>query len=205
MKRKKVPDSEKLVAVNLYIEGRASQGQLAEMYGVRKASVQQWIRNFESMGNDAFQQKNRKYSKKLKHQAVQDYLNGKGSQNAICKKYGIRSKSKLQLWIKMYNSGMSFKSNSSGGSAIMDKGRKTTFDERIEIVEYCIAHDKNYSETAEKYGVSYQQIYSWVRKYEAKGVDGLSDRRGKAKPEDELTEADIWCRRSERRQRSPEA
>ena len=114
MKRKKVPDSEKLVAVNLYIEGRASQGQLAEMYGVRKASVQQWIRNFESMGNDAFQQKNRKYSKKLKHQAVQDYLNGKGSQNAICKKYGIRSKSKLQLWIKMYNSGMSFKSNSSG-------------------------------------------------------------------------------------------
>lgn len=74
MKRKKMPDSEKLVAVNLYIEGRASQGQLAEMYGVRKASVQQWIRNFESMGNDAFQQKNRKYSKKLKHQAVQDYL-----------------------------------------------------------------------------------------------------------------------------------
>ena len=65
MKRKKVPDSEKLVAVNLYIEGRASQGQLAEMYGVRKASVQQWIRNFESMGNDAFQQKNRKYSKNL--------------------------------------------------------------------------------------------------------------------------------------------
>ena len=60
MKRKKVPDSEKLVAVNLYIEGRASQGQLAEMYGVRKASVQQWIRNFESMGNDAFQQKNSK-------------------------------------------------------------------------------------------------------------------------------------------------
>ena len=42
----------------------------------------------------------------------------------------------------------------------------------------------------EKYGVSYQQIYAWVRKYEAKGVEGLTDRRGKAKPEDELTEAD---------------
>ena len=167
MKRKKVPDSEKLVAVNLYIEGRASQGQLAEMYGVRKASVQQWIRNYESMGNDAFQQKNRKYSKKLKHQAVQDYLNGKGSQNAICKKYGIRSKSKLQLWIKMYNSGMSFKSNSSGGSAIMDKGRKTTFDERIEIVEYCIAHDRDYKGTASLYDVSYGQVYSWVKKYDA--------------------------------------
>ena len=42
----------------------------------------------------------------------------------------------------------------------------------------------------EKYGVSYYQIYSWLRKYEAKGVEGLNDRRGKAKPEDELTEAD---------------
>ena len=35
--------------------------------------------------------------------------------------------------------------------------------------------------------ISYQQIYSWVRKYEATGVDGLVDRRGKAKAEDELT------------------
>ena len=30
----------------------------------------------------------------------------------------------------------------------------------------------------------------WVRKYEAKGTDGLTDRRGKAKPESDLTEAD---------------
>ena len=44
--------------------------------------------------------------------------------------------------------------------------------------------------TVETYQVSYQQIYSWVRKYESSGVDGLVDRRGKAKPEDELTEAE---------------
>ena len=29
----------------------------------------------------------------------------------------------------------------------MTTGRKTTFDERIEIVQYCIAHDHNYAET----------------------------------------------------------
>lgn len=34
------------------------------------------------------------------------------------------------------------------------------------------------------------KIYSWVKKYEAKGLDGLIDRRGKAKPENELTELD---------------
>ena len=72
----------------------------------------------------------------------------------------------------------------------MNKGRKTTQEERAAIVAYCIENGKDYGLAMEKYGVSYQQIYSWVRKYEAKGVEGLTDRRGKAKPEDELTEAD---------------
>lgn len=39
----------------------------------------------------------------------------------------------------------------------MTKGRKTTFDERIENVQYCISHTHNYSETAEKFHISYQQ------------------------------------------------
>ena len=46
---------------------------------------------------------------------------------------------------------------------------------------------KDYGLTVETYRVSYQQIYSWVRKYEENGVDGLTDRRGKAKLENELT------------------
>jgi transposase-like protein len=42
----------------------------------------------------------------------------------------------------------------------MNKGRKTTYGERLEIVQYCLTHDDNYQETAELYQVSYQQIYS---------------------------------------------
>ena len=72
----------------------------------------------------------------------------------------------------------------------MTKARKTTFKERIEIVKYCIANDRNYALTMEKYNVSYQQIYLWVRKYEQKGIDGLIDGRGKAKAESDLTEVD---------------
>lgn len=72
----------------------------------------------------------------------------------------------------------------------MTKGRKTTFEERIAIVAFCIEHGKDYGLTIETYKVSYQQIYSWVRKYEEKGVEGLTDRRGKAKPENELTDAE---------------
>lgn len=70
----------------------------------------------------------------------------------------------------------------------MTKGRKTTFEERIEIVQYCIAHNHNYAETAEKYQVSYQQARSYTVKYEAGGVDALKDNRGKRKNPDELSE-----------------
>jgi len=70
----------------------------------------------------------------------------------------------------------------------MTKGRKTTYDERVEIVKYCIENQNNYAETAQKYRVSYQQVYSWTTKYEADGVEALQDNRGKRKPLDEMSE-----------------
>ena len=63
-------------------------------------------------------------------------------------------------------------------------------DEKIEIVSYCIANNKDYGKTIEQYGVSYQQIYGWVRKYERDGVDGLTDHRGKRKNESSMTEVE---------------
>ena len=34
-----------------------------------------------------------------------------------------------------------------------------------EIAQYAIEHDNNYKATGEKYGISYQQVAAWVRKY----------------------------------------
>jgi transposase-like protein len=70
----------------------------------------------------------------------------------------------------------------------MTKGRITTQEERVEIVSHCIANGKDYGSTIEKYHVSYQQIYSWVKKYEEGGVNRLVDKRGKRKSMDEMTE-----------------
>jgi len=72
----------------------------------------------------------------------------------------------------------------------MTKGRKTTQQERAEIVAFCLEHGKDYLLTVRQYGVSYNQIYSWVRKYEAKGIDGLADGRGRTKPESEMTDTE---------------
>ncbi len=51
-----------------------------------------------------------------------------------------------------------------------------------------INHDRNYKETAAKYGCSYSQVYSWVRKYDRQGTDGLNDNRGHRKAEEDLTD-----------------
>lgn len=45
------------------------------------------------------------------------------------------------------------------------KSRKTTYEERLEIVKWVIENNFNYKDVAEKYGIKYAAIYQWVKKY----------------------------------------
>lgn len=87
--------------------------------------------------------KNKSYPAELKYQAVADYLSGVGSLRAICKKYKIGNKKRLQDWIKLYNSHKELKCHT-GGSR-MTKGRDTTYEERIAPVHECIENGYNYT------------------------------------------------------------
>lgn len=192
-KRGKLTDEERIAAVQEYLEGKGSYMTIAYKYKISAARLQDLVcaAKEKGIGIIISQKNNRKYSSELKEQAVREYLSGKSSQYLICAKYGIKSRSILQKWILCYNNGKDFKERTRSERGItMNKGIKTTQEERVEIVAFCIEQGKDYGLAMEKYGVSYQQIYSWVRKYEAKGVEGLSDRRGKPKPEHDLTEAD---------------
>jgi transposase len=82
--------------------------------------------------------------------------------------------------------------------------RKTTMEERKVIVDYCLKHNRDYKGTASIYGVSYDQVYSWVRKYEAGGKEGLLDKRGRHKPDDELDELERLRRENLRLKRQLE-
>lgn len=193
MGKRYVSYEEKLEAVEKYNLGKGSQKNIAHEYGVHQASFQQWIANYEAMGPAglATGHMNNRYSLELKTAAAEAYLRGEGSQVEICKRYSIRSKKQLQDWITLYNGHKEIRAIGGPGRGIyMTKGRTTTLDERIEIVSYCIAQGKDYGAAIEKYTVSYQQIYSWVGKYEEKGVDGLIDKRGKHKPLEKMTEVE---------------
>jgi len=194
MSRTKHSAAEKINAVERWLSGEAGQVTIARALGISSTSLQQWIRNYESMGPEAFTMtKPKRYSAELKASAVEDYLSGVGSMDAICKKYGVRAKSKLEIWIMQYNGHGDFRQPNYGGVIYMAKGRATTLEERIDIVSYCISNNMDYGKTINQYGVSYQQVYGWVRKYESEGPDGLVDRRGKRKDEARMTEVEKLC------------
>lgn len=184
----------KVEAVEKYLRGEGSQESIAREYGIATSGFRQWLANYEAMGPSslAATHKNNRYSVELKTAAVEAYLQGQGSIFEISKRFGVRSKTQLRDWIKLYNGHKDFRATGGRGRGIyMTKGRKTMLDERIEIVSYCIANGKNYAAAIERYNVSYSQIYSWVRRYELEGPDGLIDKRGKRKPEDKMTEEEL--------------
>ena len=177
-------------------EGHITKVDAARLCCVNKTIIQQLVLLYEYQGIDGLKHagKNQKYTPELKRRIVEDYLNGNGSQRIIVAKYGLRSASQLQEWIKVYNSHGVFRSPKTGGS-YMKNARKTTKEERLQIVEDCLQSGKNYAETAVKYQISYQQIKSWMKKYIEMGAAGLEDRRGQRKkdqiPRTELEKAQI--------------
>lgn len=180
MRRIKVTPEGKLQAAKECAEGKYGTSEQARKLGVDDSTVREWVKRYQAQGVSAFYDTdtNKVYSEELKAKAVEDYLSGKGSQATIAAKYGLRTKTQLQQWIKMYNSGRGFRHKMSGGSR-MKQGRETTQEERVAIAKDCIATGENYGETAIKHNVSYQQVYQWTRKYKEYGEAGLEDRRGK--------------------------
>ena len=174
-----------------YLDGIGSYRFLAERYNIGTRTLREWVAKFRIHGIDAFitQTGNTAYSSDFKIMCVEAVLSGKGSVNDIVAKYNISSEYVLRNWIKLYNTNKELKDYDPKREVYMaDARRKTTIEERKEIVEYCIAHNRNYKGAASKYGVSYSQVYSWVRKYDALGTDGLTDKRGCRKTDEEVDE-----------------
>lgn len=94
---------------------------------------------------------------------VEKCISGEASSIDLGHQYDISS-GLLRKWIRMYNANIELKDYNPKQGVYMAKARrKTTIDERKEIVNYCIEHNRNYKETASLYDVSYSQVYSWVK------------------------------------------
>lgn len=95
------------------------------------------------------------YTKEQKVAAVRDYLDG-FTRMEVLSKHHINSWSVLYRWIRQYTGHSELTDSRKGMGRTMAKGRKTTFEERIKIVRYCLDNRRNYQRTAEIFAVSYQ-------------------------------------------------
>lgn len=191
MPKSRFTDEERIRIVEAYINNEIGWNQIIYTYGIANSTLEGWIRKYKQFGSSGLAGSNRYgfYSAEIKKAAVEAYLNGVGSQEEICRMYKIKDRKSLREWIQVYNSHKELSPRRKRRSdTFMTKGRATTYEERIEIVSYYIEHDRNYAAVIEKYGVSYSQIYSWVKKYKENGPAGLVDKRGKRKLESEMTE-----------------
>lgn len=188
-KRSYLPEI-KLEILKMWEDGTATLVEIGKRYKVSESTIRKWKYKFDTYGVEGLKECStwKRYTKELKLLAVSDYMSGLHSLIGVVEKYEISSHSVLQRWIKQYNnSHRELKDTSKGRTRSMTKGRKTTWDERIQIVLDCLGNGKDYQVTAETYQVSYQQVYQWVKKYENGGDEALKDKRGRNKIESELS------------------
>ncbi|MRN06431.1 helix-turn-helix domain-containing protein [Lactobacillus sp. 0.1XD8-4] len=103
-------------------------------------------------------------------------------------KYKIRHISQLKQWIIQYNSDKLTVAYATR-KRVKKMGRKVSFDEKKQIVQWTINHQNNYKEAASKYDISYQRVYSWVRKYlHDHNWEVLKDNRGRNKEKEPTNE-----------------
>lgn len=208
MYRKYTPE-EKIQIVEGYIKGEYSWTEKAHSLGYNTAPgcFKRWLRVYQEQGPmGLFPTKGNKiYTKEFKEMVVEQYLNSVSSSYDIAAKYKLSNADVLLSWVRLYNANKELKDYCPKREVYMAKARrKTTLEERREITEYCIAHDKDYKGTAALYDVSYSQVYYWVRKYLKNGEEGLTDKRGHHKSDDEVDELEHLRRENLRLKRKLE-
>lgn len=191
---------QRVKACEEYLSGKKSATQIAielEMGEHGDDEVATWARLFKTNGASIFQNEghNRTYTKEFKEQVVMEYLSGNGSLRDLAARYSIPKPYTISTWIRKYNDGIELKDYKPAPEIYMADTLKTTLQERIDIVRYCLEHGRDVKATALHFGGNYAQIYQWVRKYEEYGEEGLIDKRGKRKAEEELSELEKAQRR----------
>lgn len=199
---------DKLKVCEDYLTGKRSMIQIANEFGLKKPSgaMNRWIALYKEHGAVALlpRVKNSSYTKEFKIGIVEQYIDGLGSVEYLASKHNLNP-TVLHRWISMYNSDMELMDYDPKREVYMASARrKTTIDERKEIITYCIKHKRDYKRTAEKYDVSYSQVYSWMKKYDETGEEGLIDKRGRHKADEEVDELEKLRRENKRLKRQLE-
>ncbi|MDC4187094.1 helix-turn-helix domain-containing protein [Loigolactobacillus coryniformis] len=182
---------EKLALLAEFKQSGLSIGTFTRQHGIHRETLMRWQSRLERDGLAGLTEAhtNNHYSNELKLKAVQAFLAGEGSLLDLATKFGLRSSTQLDNWVSRYNRDKTLTARPSR-KRVPTMSRQTTFEERIKIVEYVTKAKHSYTEAADHFQVSYQQVRTWVIKTKSGGYEALVDNRGHRKANHELTELD---------------
>lgn len=182
------PD-QKVKIVQEFLESNMPTQTFAKKKGIPSSTFQEWCRVYKVYGARGLLKTKTVgyYSYKTKISAVKAYKNGEGSLNDICERFGVKSSRQLRYWLIQYNNDKNLTATPVG-KKVTQMSRKTTLEERIEVVEYVTKHNHSYIEASEHFKVSYQQARMWVLKAAKSGLPALVDNRGNNKKKKKLSE-----------------
>lgn len=189
---RKHTDSELERYILLYLDEGINFRELREGYGLllSDSTFRQIVLRYQESGFSAIQTKakNNQYTTTFKMKVIREHLEERIPIAQLARKYKIPSHHTVRNWINKYTKGENIGSYTPKPEVYTMKGKKTTQEEKIQMVKDYLNNGLSYKEAAEKYQVSYNNIYSWVQKYKKHGPDGLVDGRGRGKPDAIQTE-----------------
>ena len=191
-RKAKYSEEIKIKACKDYDKGCFSFNDIAKMIGATKSVVCRWYLKYKEHGSSVFKtsSKQRLYSKEFKLSVIEANISGKYSQSYLAAKYNITT-GLVSNWVNKWYNGIEIKGYYTKGDVYTMKPRKTTFEERIDIVKWVIANDMDYKAAAEKYSVSYARIYKWTRTYINEGEGALESKKRGPKQRLEINESDL--------------
>jgi len=182
----------KIKACEDYEKNNGSFSRIADEIGANVETVRRWYLIYKKHGFSAFEtsSKNRTYSKDFKLSIVEEYTSGKYSLTDLTAKYNIATEV-VRKWINKWYNGIEIKDYDPKGDVYAMKSRKTTFEERLEIVKWVIENDMSYKNAADKYSITYALVYKWTRAYIDKGPEALKYQKRGPKPKSEIDENNL--------------
>lgn len=182
----------KIEACKKYHNGEDSFSRIAKDIGCNEGVLRRWYYKYIEHGASVFDSypNNKSYDKEFKLYIIELYQSGKNSTLELSAKYNLTN-SMVENWIKKYNNGIEIKSYDPKGDVYTMKARKTTYEERLEIVKWVISNDMNYKEAANQYGVNYAIVYKWTRSYLEDGEESLQYKKRGPKGKNSINECNL--------------
>jgi len=120
-------------------------------------------------------------------EAIPGSLRNKSSKSMIGRNFPLKdSRQKHQIassviagWMEIWDNGEKFDDYHLYPGVYAMAFRKATVEEQLEIVQWVIDHELNYTAAAAKFELKYATIYQWTQRYLQEGKEGLNRQRGR--------------------------